>query len=119
MHDGGMVLFPFLLVFIANLCVGVYTLFLRSQIAGLRGVEEKCQKLEERSSRLESKLEHTASREAFQGIRGDLKKLEQKLDGIPGPTWYADISAGLKSLAAIERRLDRQDDFLHKVRSES
>lgn len=167
MHDGGMALFLFLLAFVANLIVGVYSLFLRSQIAAIKEGERKAEDLARLVARLEGsaesyrrevdrlaediierrrkteelekkvdalstqlsiavgKIDRAASKEAAQGIRGDLGALTERVAGMVhsvdtlAEKIDASTKATEKTTGALERRIERSEEFLHKVRGGS
>lgn len=158
MHDAGMTLLLFLLAFVANLCVGVYSLFLRSQISGLRDAEKLAAELKKRVEQLESdkaaealrvrdreqelrdriqkaeearhahdvalgdmrsRLGSTVSKEAGQGIRGDIRSLTERLDiGLKSLAEKIDsrLASVDRDVVALERRVDRVDEHLLHTR---
>lgn len=147
-----------LVSFVTAIAIGIYSIFLRSQISGLQdtnkvvsGLSREVEAVQsqrneddvkakadaakreeigralsalaERVAKLEQRVDHAASREAMQGIRGDLREVRAKIEAMPEAQFYADLSATLKALtssvAALERRVERQDEYLHKLRSAS
>lgn len=160
MHgDASMTLFLWLLAFVANIGVGVYSLFLRSQIAAMREGEKRAtdtqlelaqlkgrvgtyqadrdrlqRDLEFERSRLEDarsrqttlasqigecqvRLASAASKEAAQGIRGDLSTLGERVVGLG--TSVDQLSKRIeghavtveKSVEGLERRIERHETY--------
>lgn len=158
MHDTGMILVVFLLGFGLNLLLGVYNLFLRGQIAGLRDAEKTASDLKKRVEQLETqieadrtkgevrerelqarlrateearhlvdvslgdmraKLSSTVTKEAGQGIRGDIRSLTERLDiGLKSLAEKIDsrLASVDRDVVALERRVDRVDEHLLHTR---
>lgn len=154
MHDTGMTLVLFLLGFALNLVLGIYNLFLRGQVAGLRDAEktaadlklrvetlerekgereERYRQLSERVqghdaarsatdvtiSEMRAKIGSTVTKEAGQGIRGDIRTLTERLElGLKSLSDKIDsrLASLDRDVIALERRVDRQDEHLLNLR---